>query len=83
MAENRKSEGLLVTLQFCTAISAIPAGTPLALKTGTNNIYTLGLSVTGLTNTANLGGQFIGISDADISAGESSCSRNVCGRDIR
>ena len=68
MAENRRSEGRLVTLQFCTALSNIPAGTPLGVRSGTNVITTLGLSVTGLTNTANLGGVFIGISDQDLSA---------------
>ena len=69
--ENRRSEGRLVTLQYCTAISNIPAGTPLGLLTGTNNIYTLGKDTTGLSNTANLGGAFIGISDEDLSAGDS------------
>jgi hypothetical protein len=70
MSENRRSEGLLVTLQFCTAISNIPAGTPLAINTATNNIYTLGASTTGLASTGNLGGRFIGIADQDISANE-------------
>jgi hypothetical protein len=70
MSENRRSEGLLVTLQFCTAVSNIPAGTPLGINTATNNVYTLGATVTGLASTGNLGGRFIGISDQDISGGD-------------
>jgi len=68
MSENRRSEGTLVTLQYCTAMSNIPAGTPLGILTDSNQIYTLGSTTTGFSNTANIGGAFIGIADADISA---------------
>ena len=71
MSENRRSEGKLISLQFCTAASNIPAGTPLGILTATNNIYTLGNTPAGFSCTANLGGRFIGISDEDISAGQS------------
>ena len=71
MSENRRSEGLMVTLQFCTAASNIPAGTPLGMLTGSNMVYTLGDSTTGFSNTANAGAYFVGISDADISASQS------------
>ena len=70
MTETRRSEGRLITLQFCTAMSNIPAGTPLGVQTGTNNIYTLGSGTTGFTNIANLGATFIGIADQNISAGQ-------------
>jgi hypothetical protein len=70
MSENRRSEGYLVTLQFCTAMSNIPAGTPLGILTATNQIFTLGASTTGFSTTANLGGRFIGIADQDISAND-------------
>jgi len=68
MSENRRSEGVMITLQFCTAMSNIPAGTPLGILTGSNQIYSLGSTVVGFSNTANMGGAFIGISDQDISA---------------
>ncbi len=71
MSENRRSEGRLVTLQFCTAASNIPAGTPLAVMSATSLIYTLGLSTTGFGATAGIGSYFAGISDEDLSAGDS------------
>jgi len=71
MAENRRSEGRLVTLQFCTAASNIPAGTPLAVASATSLVYTLGLSTTGFGMTAGMGSYFVGISDEDLSAGDS------------
>jgi predicted RecA/RadA family phage recombinase len=71
MSENRRSEGKLVSLQFCTAASNIPAGTPLGILTATNNVYTLGNTPVGFSCTANIGGHFIGIADEDISAGQS------------
>lgn len=71
MSENRRSEGTLVTLMFCTAASNIPAGTPLACGSATSLVYTLGLTTTGFGMTGNIGGYFIGISDQDLSAGQS------------
>jgi hypothetical protein len=74
MAENRKSSGRLVTLSYCTALSNIPAGTPVACLTGNNVITTLGRTVTGMSATAGLGHHFIGILDANVSAGQSPIS---------
>lgn len=67
MAENRKSEGRLVTL-FLTAASNIDAGA----LVGVSGLlaYNLSSGTTGLGNTATLGYNFIGISDDDISAGQ-------------
>lgn len=79
MAETRRSEGTLVTLQFCTAASNIPAGTPLACASASNTIYTLGLSTTGLGMTAGLGSYFIGIADQDLSANQSPVTVWVAG----
>jgi len=70
MAENRRSEGTLVTMQFCTAMSNIPAGTPLGILTATNQVFTLGHDPAGFSCTGNLGGHFIGIADMSISAGQ-------------
>jgi hypothetical protein len=69
--ENRRSEGRLVTLTFCTAASNIPAGTPLACGSATSVVYTLGLDTTGFGMTAGQGHYFIGIADEDISANQS------------
>jgi len=69
--ENRRSEGKLVTLQFCTAASNIPAGTPLGCNTATNMLYTLGNATTGFAFTGSLGNYFIGVSDQNLSAGQS------------
>lgn len=69
--ETRRSEGRLVTLQFCTAASNIPAGTPLAVMSATSLIYTLGLSTTGFGASGGIGLYFAGISDEDLSAGDS------------
>jgi len=70
MSENRRSEGKLVTLQFCTAASNIPAGTPLACGSATSTIWTLGMTTTGFGMTGSIGSYFVGISDQDISAGQ-------------
>jgi hypothetical protein len=69
--ENRRSEGRLVTLQFCTAASNIPAGTPLACASASSTIYTLGASTTGFGMSGGMDSYFIGISDQDLSAGQS------------
>ena len=70
MGETRTSEGKLVTLEFCTALSNIAAGTPVALITGTTTIGTLGLTVAGVSATAPLGHQFVGVLDESVSAGQ-------------
>lgn len=76
MADNRMSEGYLVTFENCTAFSNIPAGTPVAFNTGpapgsATQVYTLGENVAGLGETALLGYHFIGVTDEDLSAGDS------------
>lgn len=70
LLSNNNSDGLL-TLTDCTAASNIPAGTPVALLTGSTMIYTLGQTVAGFSCTALLGHHFIGITDEDYSAGDS------------
>lgn len=67
MAENRRSEGHLITLNV-TAASDIAAGMPVAIS-GTL-AYNLQSGVTGLGNTATLNYNFIGISDQLISGGQ-------------
>jgi predicted RecA/RadA family phage recombinase len=72
MAENRKSEGKLVTV-FLTAASNIDAGS----MVGVSGLlaYNLSSATVGLGNTATLGYNFIGIADDDITAGR--CPINV------
>ena len=72
MSENRRSEGILVTLTNVTAASNLNGGDPIAVLTGTNQIFTLGLSTTGFSCTALAGFHFLGILDQDVSAGEQS-----------
>lgn len=70
LRSNNNTDGLL-TLTDCTAADNIPAGTPVALLTGSTTIYTMGQTVSGFSCTALLGHHFIGITDADYSANES------------
>jgi len=76
MAENRRSEGQLVTL-YVTALSNIANGTPIAVGSGsagattnTGLAFTLGRSTTGFSSTAQPGYHFVGVLDEDISAGD-------------
>ena len=66
--ETLRSEGKLVTLQFCTAASNFAAGTLLACASASSTLYTLGLSTTGFGMTGGQGHYFIGITDQDHSA---------------
>jgi len=70
LRSNNNTDGLL-TLTECTAASNIPAGTPVALLTGSTMIYTLSDSTPGFSCTALMGHHFIGITDEDYSAGDS------------
>jgi len=70
LRSNNNTDGLL-TLTECTAASNIAAGTPVALLTGSNMIYTLGDSTPGFSCTALMGHHFIGITEEDYSAGDS------------
>ena len=74
MAENRRSDGVLTTFENCTAISNIPAGTPVAIRNQTSgyaaDICTLGHDVAALTASDLCGYSFIGVLDEDVSAGE-------------
>lgn len=69
MAEQRKSEGLLVTLEAVTAASNMAAGTLVALS-GTL-AYTHSSATTGFGATATMGYNFVGILDETVSAGQS------------
>ena len=69
MSENRKSEGLLLTLENVTAASNIAAGKLVAISGHT--IYTLDSASTGFGNTGTMNYNFIGILDESISAGQS------------
>ena len=71
MAENRISEGRLVTLEGATAASNIVAGTMVGLNTGSNSIYSYSRETAGFSGTAGaFGMRFIGILDEDVSAGQ-------------
>jgi len=70
LRSNNNTDGLL-TLTECAAASNIPAGTPVALLTGSTMIYTLGDSTPGFSCTALMGHHFIGITEEDYSAGDS------------
>ncbi len=77
MAWNKISEGSKVTWEGCTALSNIPAGTPLGLAGAVSGgalvtqIGTLGSTVAGMSATNYLGNAFIGVADYDISANDS------------
>lgn len=71
MAQNRRSEGVLLTIE-ATAASNIVAGTPVAIGTalgGSHLVYTLGVSPVNLSGTGKeLGHRFIGVLDESVSA---------------
>ena len=69
MAEQRKSEGRLVTLENVTAASNITAGQMVAVS-GTL-LYTLSSATNGFGDTATQGYHFVGILDESVSAGQS------------
>ena len=72
MSENYRSEGRIVTLENATAASNIAAGTPVAIATAANSVYTLGRTVTGFSGTGqSMGSRFIGVLDEAVSAGQS------------
>jgi len=74
MSWNKISEGSIVTWEGCTALSNIPAGTPLSLVGAVSGgptvtqIGTLGDTVAGVSATNYLGNSFIGVADYNISA---------------
>jgi hypothetical protein len=67
--ETLRSEGKIITLNFCTAASNFAAGTLLACASASSTLYTLGLDTTGFGMTAGQGHYFIGITDQAYSAG--------------
>lgn len=67
MAEQRKSEGALVTLENVTAASNIAAGS----MVGVSGTLLYSLSSATINLTATLGYAFVGILDESISAGQS------------
>jgi len=72
MAENRRSEGRLVTLEGATAASNIVAGSMVGTSGVTGHlVYTLSSSTVGLGLSGNLGQCFLGVLDEDVSAGDS------------
>ena len=76
MALTRLSEGKLVTFDGCTAASNMSAGDLVAINCTTDiaalstQIYSCGDTVAGVSATALLGCQFIGVLDEDVSAGD-------------
>lgn len=71
MAENRMSEGELVTLVGATAASNIAAGCMVGIATGGNAVFSLDRESVGLTNSARAGGTFIGVLDETVVEGQS------------
>ena len=69
MPENKRSEGMLVTLEGAWAASNIVAGTPVQGASATNAIYTLGDNTTG-AGTGHNAERFLGILDEDVSASQ-------------
>lgn len=71
--ENRKSEGVMVTLERVTALSNLYAGDMVALQTVTgrqDSICSLALDATGVISaSALIGYHFVGVLDEDFSAG--------------
>ena len=69
MAENKRNEGYLVTLQGAWAASNIAAGTPVQGASATNAVYTLGVSTTG-AGTGHNGQRFLGVLAHSVSASD-------------
>jgi hypothetical protein len=71
MADNRLSEGRMISLAGATAASSIVAGTLVATNTGGNSIYSYCKETVGLSGTGGaIGIRFIGILDDNVSAGQ-------------
>jgi len=70
MAENRISEGELVTIDHATAASNIAAGRFVAIDTGSNQIYSCDHESVGFSGSALAGARCLGVLDEDVSAGQ-------------